>query len=165
MSRSGRAQQGIFSSRARHGCSCFITESQLFCPQPHQIQSLSIYPLTSKPLKFRNDAWTWIGCDYIVSRPLTGKLEHDEILSLMSSSQRWKFVIHGLTRLIFPFLSYSTPRILVLEKCLNDTYELRVRSRTADSRWAYINPPTSPLSPPPPPPRPQKRPCFQEGLS
>ena len=73
----------------------------------------------------------------------------------MSSSQQWKFVIHGLTRLIFPFLSYSTPRILVPEKCLNDKYELRVRSRTAYSRWAYINPPPhSPLPPFPPSPIP-----------
>ena len=155
VSKRGRAQQGIFSSRKRHGCSCVRSESQIFSLRPHQIQSPSIYPMTSKSLKFRNDAWTWIGCDYIVSRPLTGKLEHDETLSLMSSSQQWKFVIHGLTRLIFPFLSYSTPRILVPEKCLNDKYELRVRSRTAYSRWAYINPPPhSPLPPFPPSPLP-----------
>ena len=121
-------------------------EIVLDSPQPHQIQSLSIYPMTSKSLKFRNDAWTWIG-----SRPLTGKLEQDETLSLMSSSQRWKFVIHGLTQLIFPFLSYSTPRILVLEKYLNDKHELRVWSRIAVSKLAYINPPHPPLSPFPPP--------------
>ena len=109
VSRRGRAQQGIFSSRTRHGCSCVRSESQIFSLRPHQIQSPSIYPMTSKSLKFRNDAWTWIGCDYIISRPLTRKLEHDETFSFMSSSQQWKFLIHRLTRLIFPFLFYSTP--------------------------------------------------------